>query len=330
MAAMKRIKYLALSFLCLAAPMLGALDFQIPEVLGISGFGTTLTEQITTELPGKSHETSPFYGQTPRSDIMVESASNNIKAPSNGTIIYVQTEAPVKTIFSFPLGGALAVRHPESYLSLLSGLDADQALKFSKQDQTTTQDVPAVKKGETLSGGSGSGVYPPNCFGLRLFDAQSALWVNPVFLASWIQDRTSPVIRGAKLTKFDDSGTSPFDLSGAAAKEKRIMCVQGSYRIWVDAFDTIIPGSSLHSAPYRILVVLDGKSIIDTSFIAANCSEGGLSFLGNPAPSRETLAADGSYNIGQIMLARGEHDLQLQVSDYAGNQSSLKTLIIAY
>lgn len=325
---MKRLPYLAFIFLYLVASALGALDFQIPEALDISGFGTILADQMAAELPGKPYETGPFYGRTPRSDIVLTSANPDIKVPASGTVIYVQAEAPLNTVFSFPLGGALSILHPESYISLISGLNAEQSIKSSKQDTTRVIGSLAIKKEEMLSGGSGSGVYPPNCFGLRLFDARNSLWVNPIFLASWIQDRTSPVIRGARLTK-SDGGRASFDL-GAASKDRRITCVQGSYRIYVDAFDTITPGARNYSAPYRVLVILDGKSVVDASFMAAGCSEDGLSFLGTAAPSGEALATDGAYNVGQLTLTRGEHELQLQVSDYAGNRSTMKTLIIVY
>ncbi len=219
----------------------------------------------------------------------------------------------------------MAILHPESYVSLISGLDARYAIKVAAQPQSAAGRALVVKKGDRLPGGSGSGLYPPNVFGLRLFDAQNLRWVNPIFLASWVRDHTPPVIRAARL--IPSGGAAHVDLSGSAAKDKRITCPQGNYSIYIDAFDTIIPGSSLYSAPYRFLVSLDGKSVIDNSFTAAECTGGGLSFLENTGPSREAIAADGSYRVGTITLVQGEHDLQLQVSDYAGNTSMLKILI---
>jgi len=325
---MKGMKYLSLILVCLAAPMLGALDFQIPEVLDLSGFGSLPGDLTNAQLPGKSPQMGSLYGRVPRSDIVLESATADIEVPASGTVIYVQADAPVKTIFSFPLGGALAILHPESYVSLISGLDAERALESAERRQSAAQSELVVKKGETLPGGNGSGVYPLNDFGLRLFDAKSSLWVNPIFLASWIHDRTPPVIRSARLARSDGSGTAFIDLSGVPAKDRKITCPQGSYRLYIDALDIIIPGSPMYSAPYRILAVLDGKSVVDSSLMAAKSTEAGLSFLENPAPSRETLAADGSYSVGQIVLARGEHDLQLQVSDYAGNTSTLMVFVI--
>jgi len=220
----------------------------------------------------------------------------------------------------------VSILHPESYVSLISGLDARYAIKLAAHPQSAAGRGLVVKKGDMLLGGSGTGPYPQNVFGLRLFDAQNLRWVNPIFLASWVHDRTPPVIRAARL--IPSGGTTHIDLSGLAAKDKRITCSQGNYRIYIDAFDTIIPDSSMYSAPYRFLVLLDGKSVIDNSFSAAKCTEGGLSFLENHGPSREAIGADGSYHVGTIALVHGEHDLQVQVSDYVGNTSMLKILII--
>ncbi len=323
---MKRLLCFSFLFVCLVAPVLGALDFQVPEAVDMSGFGSFLVDQRIATLSGKAFPIDSVYGLVPRSDLVLKSATAGIGAPASGTVVYVQADAPVKTIFSFPSGGTVAILHPESYVSLISGLDARYAIKLAAHPQSAAGRGLVVKKGDMLLGGSGTGPYPQNVFGLRLFDAQNLRWVNPIFLASWVHDRTPPVIRAARL--IPSGGATHIELSGLAAKDKRITCSQGNYRIYIDAFDTIIPDSSMYSAPYRFLVLLDGKSVIDNSFSAAKCTEGGLSFLENHGPSREAVGADGSYRVGTIALVHGEHDLQVQVSDYAGNTSMLKILII--
>jgi hypothetical protein len=323
---MKRLLCFPFLFVCLVAPVLGALDFQIPEAVDMSGFGSFLRDQGIATLSGRAFPTDSVYGMVPRSDLVLKSATAEIGAPASGAVVYVQADAPVKTIFSFPSGGTVAILHPESYVSLISGLDSRYAMKLAAYSPSEAGRGLAVKKGERLRGGSGSGLYPSNVFDLRLFDAKNVCWVNPIFLASWVRDRTAPVIRAARLVS--SGGVAHVDLSGSAAKDKRITCSQGNYSIYIDAFDTIIPGSSLYSAPYRFLVLLDGKSVIDSSFSAAQCTGRGLSFLENPGPSREAIGADGSYRVGTIALVHGEHDLQVQVSDYAGNTSLLKILII--
>jgi hypothetical protein len=322
---MKRVLFFCSMLVCLVALRVDALDFQIPEVADICGFGTILADVSKGQPPRPSLWVSS-YGQVPRSDILLTSVTTDIAAPSSGSVIYVQAEAAVKTVFSFPQGGAVAMLHPERYVSFISGLDAGRVVLSAGADQPTVPRGLVVRRGEKLPGGTGTGLYPQKVFGLRLFDAQNERWVNPIFLASWIRDRTPPVIRAVRLAKSGE--TTILELSDPAARNARISCPQGNYRIYVDASDAIIPGSLPYSAPYRFLVLLDGKSVVDCSFAVAQCAGGGLSFLGTPGPSREAVAPDGSYSVGQIALVRGEHDLQVLVSDYAGNSSMLKALIL--
>ena len=313
---MKGSKFFLISLLCLLVHVSGALDFQMPKVVDIVGFGTILMDQT--------------YGMVPRSDMLLESEDNGVEVPSSGTIIYTQPDAPMPSVFSFPLGGTVAILHPDNYVTLLAGLEVPQKKESSELGYLKDSDSLIVKKGEILANGNGSGVFPAKFYSLRLFDVRNLLWINPIIFASWIQDRTAPTIRGVTLARPVETGKARFSLSMGNSKGKKLACAQGSYDIYVNAVDTIIPGTNTYSAPYRVIVALDGKSVIDTSFMAAHCSEEGLAFLGDIAPSRKTVDGEGSYDIGSLMLARGEHDLQLQVSDYAGNRSTLEALVSVY
>ena len=296
--------------------ILGALDFQMLKVADIVGFGTILSDRT--------------YGMVPRSDVLLESEGNGIEVPSSGTIIYTQSDVSMPSVFSFPLGGTVAILHPDNYVTMIAGLEAPQGKESSELGYFRDSDSPIVKKGELLPDGNGSGVFPAKFYSLRLFDVKNLLWINPVLFASWIQDRAAPTIRSVTLARSAETGKVRFSLSMRNAKGKKLACAQGSYDIYINAVDTIIPGTNTYSAPYRVIVALDGKSVIDTSFMAAHCGEGGLSFLGDSAPSRKTVDGEGAYDIGSLMLARGEHDLQLQVSDYAGNRSTLETVVSVY
>ena len=78
------------------------------------------------------------------------------------------------------------------------------------------------------------------------------------------------------------------------------------------------------------MVVLDGKTILDSSFLGAKRGDTGLSFLGNQAPSMNAVTPDGLYNVGTLVLSRGDHELSVQVSDYSGNMSAVKTRVVAF
>ncbi len=329
MAAMKGKYCFLIAYLWLTT-FLSALDFQIPKVLDISGFGTILSDQVKLGISVEHNEKERSYGMVPRSDVQLISADTTLEAPSSGTVFYSQVEANLPTVFSFPLGGALAIIHPDKFVSMTSGLDSFQVIESSSRSSKEMQKSSAVKKGEKLSGGVGSGVYPSKNFGLRLFDAKNELWMNTIFLAPWIEDNTSPIMRSVRLIKSGTDNKILFDIIEANKKEKRIACLQGAYSLFVDARDIIIRNSRYYSAPYCIEAILDGKTVIDASFIAAGASEGGISFLGNPPPSQGAIGEDCSYNAGQFMILRGKHDFLLQVKDFAGNQTTMRISITTY
>jgi hypothetical protein len=329
MAAMKGKYCFLMAYLWLTT-LLGALDFQIPKVLDISGFGTILADQVRLGISGEYNGKGRFYGMIPRSDVQLISADKTLEAPSSGTVFYSQVEANLPTVFSFPLGGALAVIHPDKFVSLTSGLDSFQVIESSFRSSKEMQKSSAIKKGEKLSGGVGSGVYTSKSFGLRLFDVKNELWMNTIFLAPWIEDNTSPIIRSARLIKAGTDNKILFDIIEANKKERRITCPQGAYSLFVDARDIIISNSHFYSAPYRIEAILDGEIVINASFMAARASGGGISFLGNPPPSQRAIGEDCSYQTGQFIILRGKHDFLLQVNDFAGNQTDMRISITSY
>lgn len=334
MAAMKGKYPFLISYLWLAT-LLGALDFKIPEVIDLSGFGTVLGDQAKQGVSLEYDVRERCYGKIPRSDVQLISLDTTFEAPSSGSIFYSQVEADLPTVFSFPLGGALAVIHPDRFVSITSGLDPIQVIKSTSRSSKEVQNSFAIKKGDKLTGGDGSGVYPSKNFGVRLFDAKNELWMNTIFLAPWIRDNTSPIMRSAKLIMTGTDKKVFFDIMETNKKEKLITCPQGNYSLFVDARDIIITSSRYYSAPYCIKVTLDGETVIDASFIAARASGEGISFLGNPPPSRgsigEGYSGEGySYHVGQFLILRGKHDLMLQVNDFAGNQTTMRTSITAY
>jgi len=88
-----------------------------------------------------------------------------------------------------------------------------------------------------------------------------------------------------------------------------------------------VPSSQSFSAPYRLQVLLDGTRVIDSAFIAALISQNGVSFLGCSAPSWNAVAEDGSFFAGNIKLMRGMHEVQIKVSDFAQNTSTMRVFL---
>lgn len=310
-------------FLFLVLNVVSALDFKLPEASDVISFGSFLIQ--TT--PNRDS-----YGQVPRSSIELEMTQPEMRMPSSGAIFFVQREAPLgNATFSFPLGNAIAVEHQEKYVSVIAGISTYPSNSVLDVPQPSEGTVIRVIHGMILPGGEGSGVFRANSFSVGLYDVNNALWINPIFLAPWVIDHSAPTIRRVRLVKIGAADNMSMELAPSrGAKETPISCPQGNYALFIDAYDVIMPTSRLYAAPYRFALILDGKTILDSSFLGAKCSDNGLSFLGNEAPSENSVVYDGLYRIGSIVLPRGAHDLSVQVSDYAGNMSALKSHVLVY
>lgn len=300
-----------------------ALDFQLPEAIDVRGFGS---------IPPQADVGSEVYGRVPSSSIELEQAQPEIRMPASGAVFFVQREAtPGSAVFSFPLGNMIAIEHPEKYVSVIAGLGGEWDSSIASLQPEGQEIIPRLGAGAVLAGGEGSGVFSSRFFSVGLYDANNTLWINPIFLAPWIVDRSPPVIKSARLTRAGAPRSAYAELVPArGAKDPRLSCAQGSYELSILSYDSIIASSRLYSAPYRFVVVLDGKTILDSSFLGAKRGDTGLSFLGNQAPSINAVTPDGLYNVGTLVLSRGDHELSVQVSDYSGNMSAVKTRVVAF
>lgn len=301
-----------------------ALDFLLPSATELSGFGSFLAQPDM----GRSS-----FGFVPRSSVVLGMPQAKIHAPASGAVVYIQREAPqFSSIFSFPLGNAIAIEHPEKFVSVIAGLDGSAPATFEAASHENGE-IARVSEGATISGIAGSGVFAENFFGVSLYDIKNALWINPIFLAPWIVDHSAPVIQSVTLARVGaangEASGAPTELVPArGSKDTVVSCAQGNYSIAVAAYDAITPGTNAYSAPYRFAAVLDGKTVLDTSFLGAKRSENGLSFLGNQAPSLNAVTSKGLLKIGNIVLPKGEHDLSVHISDYSGNVSSIKSRLL--
>ncbi len=303
---------------------LEAFDFLLPPANEISGFGSFLAQKDTEQC---------IFGLVPRSSIELRNPQAGIHAPASGAVVYIQHELPqFSSIFSFPLGNTIAIEHPEKYLSVIAGLD-NSAITTLEGTSQEKREIVRVSEDAIISKSAGSGVFKANFFSVSLYDTNNALWINPILLAPWIVDHHAPVIQSITVTRVGaaNSATSSASIELVpthGSKENVISCVQGNYSIAVSAYDIITPTTSAYSAPYRFVAMLDGRTVLDTSFLGAKRDDNGLSFLENQAPSLNAVTSRGLFKIGNIMLLKGKHDLSVHVSDYSGNMSSIKSRLI--
>jgi hypothetical protein len=247
--------------------------------------------------------------------------------PSRGTVIFMQPELPPQFAqFTFPLGNAIATLHTENFMSVIAGFDSAYSSILEASLRNSPSQSTLVLKDAELPAREGSGIFKPKTVMLALYDFKNSLWINPLMVSSRIDDRIKPIIQSVRLAKKGvDRDTYVELLPTRDGKELDLSFSQGIYEILIDAYDRILPESATFSAPFRFTVVLDGKNSAESSFLGGKNTEKGLAFLDNPPPSSSTVTSDGCYKIAEIPFLRGVHNLQIMVSDLAGNQSILRS-----
>jgi hypothetical protein len=306
--------FLSAAFAC-SAMYLSALDIKLPELSSIIPFGTPFSSNAK-------------WGYVPRIEATMEPLSGNASYPASGALIYRQQEAPLKTVFGFPLGEAEAVFNMDGFITIMSGIGK------GGHDPASG----AISAGTIAGTAGGSGIYQQGILGLRIFDMKKASWINPFFFAGGIMDQIPPVIEGITLIEETKSGSKgkvyPIQLRPAqlrpGQKGSASECPQGHYLVHIQAWDIINREMPHRAAPFRFVVRLNGTSAVDVSMISAQYSEKGIMFLGNEAPSSNALAEGGMWMVGRISLPRGVHELEVELSDFQGNKTLVRTAIVAY
>jgi hypothetical protein len=244
--------------------------------------------------------------------------------------------AKINNIFGSPV--IVTGIYPEGYLSLEASISSytgsmqgisEGEIMFVQKKGRLPDWLPAAK-GEITAFSSDTGFihvfkgysFDPKAaklvdsnFDLSIFDRGRKAWVNPAFFLKDLFDTQAPRINALTLEKegveyeFKDarksSGTFP----------------QGRYALLASITDTSTKTSS--SGVLRIKAVLDGMTVLDSRLDMASAGNGGLAFLGQPAPSRNALGNNAKLKAGELQLIRGEHSLEVFAYDFAGNETVL-------
>jgi len=101
-----------------------AFDFEVPSAQDIVTFGSLLCNEESGSQVAQSKQS--IHEKTPRSDMLLEIPENRIACPASGSIFFAQIDSSFPSVFSFPLGGACAIVHPDNYISMIAGIDSEQ------------------------------------------------------------------------------------------------------------------------------------------------------------------------------------------------------------
>jgi hypothetical protein len=247
-----------------------------------------------------------------QSEVTIINPAAIIVAPERGKTVFVQEDGVAFSGLPTPLGGIVAIEHPDGYMTVFSGLDV-----------VAPSISPQIKVGETLGKAMGTGTYMDGNIGLQVFDSVKNFWVNPIQFMSGLIDEVRPQISQLALV----SGDLRYNQNHGDKIPLRIP--QGRYSIIALIGDSGL-SKTRPSGPYGVKVLIDGQENVNRTLSLAVPVKNGLSFLGAVAPSSLFIDDNGRYILSDVFLPRGIHQLDISASDYAGNSSAVRYIIDVY
>jgi hypothetical protein len=277
-------KIAALFIVVLVSFALFALDWPSREGIPVSSFGEN---DRGTASPGISfRSTGPVY-------------------PSDlGELVFYQDASNSASRFPSPLGSWIALDHGDNIIGLYSRFEERKDAPFT-----------AILEKETVLAGSGrSGWAEETGFSFAFFDRKERRWVNPSIIISPMEDTQPPVIRRIELR-----GVTGLAVNPAQAR----VIPQGTYTVYVDAYDTIT-ASAEALAPNRIICTLNGTAADELKFEFMTAKNGRrMIWRSGLVPAERVYRSWPGYEAGSVRLSRGQAVLDVEVRDIAENSRSL-------
>lgn len=223
-----------------------------------------------------------------------------LRAAQAGEVIFQRHADDGASLLPSPLGSWMAVDHGEGIVGTYARYDAVE----------TSAPRRIVEKGSVLGSAGSSGWAAEQGFYFSLYDRRERRWVNPSMLIPPAADTRPPTIRAVVLAGRDGAMVNPSQVRSLR---------QGTYRLLVDAFDTVdAAGKPL--APYRILGFVNGIEQGALHLETIGGRDGRL-FVHRtkPTPAKQVYAAP-YYDVGETRLSRGRAGMEIIVRDMAGNE----------
>jgi hypothetical protein len=189
------------------------------------------------------------------------------------------------------MGTAVVVEHQRGFRSLYAHL---QPGTLPQGASVVFPEVPVGISGE-------SGITPTRSLLLSIIDTETASYVNPMLLLPPLEDAVAPTI-GELILVRDQRELVLTD--GVAVGP-------GTYELRAHVYDQMVWGADgARLLPYRIEAFLNGQTLAIQQFDRLPLS----------GTVESVLDAGGRLLLGTIAVNAGRADLELVVSDFAGNQ----------
>lgn len=217
-----------------------------------------------------------------------------------GTVIYVR--GPHENSSS-QLGTTVVVEHDRGFRSFYGHLE----------EGTTPEPGTVVTEATQIGliGETGTAGRPTLFF--SILDTEAGAYVNPLLLLPVVEDVIAPTV----ISVLAQSETSLYDLSAGSSLSA------GEYLLFVECEDSWVRAGELVT-PYSVAVLVDGQEHMVITHDRIVFSDGYPRLEPGPPVPHDGLHIGGrGYVTGRFTVPIGRTLIEVVVSDFAGNDSSV-------
>ena len=203
----------------------------------------------------------------------------------------------------FLLGVVVVVEHDRGFRSFYGHLEEGSTPEPGSQVTESTQ---IGRIGQTGVAGR------PTLF-FSILDTKAGAYVNPLLMLPALEDRIPPAV----ISVYAQSTTALYDLVAGSD------LASGEYLLLVECEDRLMRNGDI-VAPYSVVVIVDGQEQMAVTHDRIVFADGYPRVSPGPAVGHDGLrTTDGSYMAGPVTIPIGRTLIEVIVSDFRGNESSV-------
>jgi len=235
---------------------------------------------------------------------MVFAGDTDVLAAEKGEVIFSRSSDDTASRLPSPLGAWTAIDHGDGLISIYS--------RYADESQTHTQ----VEKQQPIAASGISGWSSRNGFYFIIYDRRERRWINPAMIIT-PQRETRPL---------QSPTVELLNTQGLPTQSRNL--TQGRYTILVNTDGAAAVGG-LQIVPHRIVCLVNGAEAGSLNFEAVSARDGVLMVYRNGlVPAKQIYANFPAFETAEVLLNRGQVNLEIIVQDIAGNSRSVVNRLV--
>jgi hypothetical protein len=238
---------------------------------------------------------------------MIFDGGTEVLAAERGEVIFSRGKNDKASRLPSPLGAWTALDHGDGLISIYS--------RYEDSSVTLTH----VEKSQPIASCGVSGWSRQNGFYFIVFDRRERHWINPAMIVTPVQRTRPPQIISVDF----------MDAQGVVTQSRNLS--QGRYKVLVNAISLpLIPTTQRNFlVPQRIVCSVNGAEAGSLNFEAFSARDGVLMVYRNGlVPVKQVYSVFPAFEAAEVLLTRGQANLEIIVQDIAGNTNTVVTRLI--